>query len=159
MYHKTLHIALFGTTEEVTNALRSQAPFRCFEHDFSFYPSFDADAFAQCDIAVIDASAWQVACGSELSPARDLRRSQKRSISVMRIVSGRSSSSLQKSRLLPGKKRTLLHLVVFGRLRSLKQKPLFISEACSRLRKHARIFCSPRIISTRSSIRCPTWCG
>lgn len=72
MYHKTLHIALFGTTEEVTHALRGQVPFRCFEHDFSFYPAFDAEAFAQCDIAVIDASAWQAARGSELSPARDL---------------------------------------------------------------------------------------
>lgn len=74
MYHKTLHIALFGTTEEVTDALRSKAPFRCFEHDISYHPVFDAEAFAHCDIAVIDASAWQRSTGSALMPSRDLTR-------------------------------------------------------------------------------------
>lgn len=72
MYHKTLHIALFGVAEEVADALRSRTPYRCFDHDIVEHPAFDQDAFERCDVAIIDASAWERSSGSPLEPARDL---------------------------------------------------------------------------------------
>lgn len=72
MYHKTLHIALFGTTDEVTQAIRDRTPFRCFTHDVVASPAFDEAAFLKCDIALIDATAWEQCAGSELKPSRDL---------------------------------------------------------------------------------------
>ncbi|WP_251198405.1 sensor domain-containing diguanylate cyclase [Anaerotardibacter muris] len=72
MYHKTLHISLFGTSDEVNAAIRATEPLRCFTHDIVAFPAFDAHAFARCDIAIIDARAWQEATGEPLMPARDL---------------------------------------------------------------------------------------
>lgn len=72
MYHKTLHIALFGTTEEVASAIRDRAPYRCFTHDVVTFSAFDEAAFAKCDIAIIDVSTWQRTHDSAFMPARDL---------------------------------------------------------------------------------------
>lgn len=72
MYHKTLHIALFGTAEEVACAIRSRIAYQYFEHDIVSFPSFDQKSFDGCDIAFIDAGAWERTKGSPLVPSRDL---------------------------------------------------------------------------------------
>lgn len=78
MYQKTLHIALFGVGEEITNALRASAPYQNFTHDFIAHASFDADAFAACDVAIIDAARWQCDTGSDLVPGKDLADATRR---------------------------------------------------------------------------------
>ena len=72
MYNKTLHISLFGTSEEVNAALRASEPLRCFTHDIVAFPAYDANAFARCDIAIIDATAWEQTMEQPLVPSRDL---------------------------------------------------------------------------------------
>lgn len=72
MYHKVLHLALFGIPEEIAHALRNMAPYPRFEHDIASFPAFDEESFAECDIAFIDAGAWERATGSPLMPGRDL---------------------------------------------------------------------------------------
>lgn len=72
MYHKTLHISLFGTSEEVNAALRASEPLRCFTHDIVAFPAYDANAFARCDIAIIDATTWEKTTEQLLIPSRDL---------------------------------------------------------------------------------------
>ncbi|WP_139653748.1 diguanylate cyclase domain-containing protein [Raoultibacter phocaeensis] len=54
MYHRTLHIALFGTDCETEKAIRSVACPEHFSFDLNAYKTFDADAFVACDIALID---------------------------------------------------------------------------------------------------------
>lgn len=54
MYHRTLHVALFGLDDGAGRAIRSVPCPDRFEVRFDAYSAFDADAFAASDIAILD---------------------------------------------------------------------------------------------------------
>ncbi|NHM13288.1 sensor domain-containing diguanylate cyclase [Xiamenia xianingshaonis] len=72
MYHKTLHISLFGVSEAVGQTIDAQEPYPRFRHETHSYAAFDPNAFADSDIVVIDADSWRQSTGQALSPAADL---------------------------------------------------------------------------------------
>lgn len=56
MYHKVFHIGIFCADESLKESLESVARPERFEFKITSYPSFEPDSFAQCDIAILDAS-------------------------------------------------------------------------------------------------------
>lgn len=54
MYHRVMHIALFGVDAEIEAAIRLVVCPDRFAFDIQSYASFDADAYISCDVAVID---------------------------------------------------------------------------------------------------------
>lgn len=81
MYHRTIHIGLFGVSDTIGKALESITPLDQFTHEFECRPTFNAEAFYACDVAIIDAYrfAESDACkasgeSTTLLPSRDLAK-------------------------------------------------------------------------------------
>jgi diguanylate cyclase (GGDEF)-like protein/PAS domain S-box-containing protein len=65
MYHKRLHIDLFGLPGDITDVLSTVEPLERFEDLVEAHATLDEDAFRACDVAIVSGTLWQAALDQE----------------------------------------------------------------------------------------------
>lgn len=73
MYHRTLHIGLFGLADDVAAAIEGAQAFDRFSHDVVRHAALDAQAFCASDIVILGEPAIAARSGhAGFTPSRDL---------------------------------------------------------------------------------------